>query len=183
MFKMGTSELNQCGRDVAAINAELKRLGPILINLHSVDVFHTPPLPRNTREASPDHWVQAVGEELVLGIFKDNRKNDFLIVTNRNYRHERKVVLQFQRFERPIEVVEKFDKKTGEWIELQIHKRGKDWSDLYNRKRLNSFMGYTTIFNDDRLFRLIPGAIGYPPPHEVVEFIIAPGDGELLRVK
>ena len=178
MFKVGSTELNQCGRDVAVINAELKRLGPILIKLHSVNVYHTPPVPRSTKEAPPQHWVQAECEDLVLGMFEDDSKNEFIIVTNRNHQYKRKVVLRFQR---PIEAVEKFDKQTGKWIKLQLHKRGDLRDDPYNLERLEAFIGFPPR-DEERLIQL-RNLNGYLPPYKVVEFIIAPGDGELLKVQ
>ena len=117
MFERGTAKFNQCGRDVAKINIELNHLGPILVKLRSIDVFHTPPLPRDTREAPLDHWAQIVGEEgtrgLVMGVFKDDSEYDYLLIANRDYRNEQQVTLFF---EEPVESLEILNKKTGEWL-------------------------------------------------------------------
>ena len=81
--------------------------------------FNTPPLPRNTKEAHMDHWAQVVGEDgtrgLVMGVLKDDSENDFLLVANRDYRHEQQVTLFFKE---SVESVEKLDKNTGEWIKF-----------------------------------------------------------------
>jgi len=115
----GTFKLTQAGKDVASINAELKRLGPILVQLGSTDVFHTRPLPSETRELPADYWIQTETPDLVLGMFQDDMKSDFILVVNRNYRQERQVVL---RFLRPVLLVEKFDKQTGKWTTLPLDK-------------------------------------------------------------
>ena len=51
MFQPNSLKLTKSGQDVAEINKELKVLGPKLVNLHSVDVYNTQPLPLGTREA------------------------------------------------------------------------------------------------------------------------------------
>jgi len=111
------AKLTQAGEDVAAINAELKRLGPILIKLRSVDVFHTAPLPANTRPISPDYWVQAKGRDLTVGMFKDATQADYIMVTNQDYQHRRWAVLQFGH---TVNSVAKFDKSCGKWSPLPV---------------------------------------------------------------
>lgn len=119
MFDFGTSKLNACGRDVAALNAELKRLGPVLVRLRSTDVFHTPPLPAETRALPADYWVQTETPELVLGVFKDRYDDaaDYLLVANKGIQEKREVVLQFRR---PVALVEQLDKQSGKWRALPL---------------------------------------------------------------
>ena len=81
---------DQCIKDVAAINAELKVIGPTLMKLRSVDVFHTAPLPTNTRSIPLKHWVHVEGEPtcegIVMGMFKDEDDMDYIMFVNRDYR-------------------------------------------------------------------------------------------------
>ncbi|MFQ5790232.1 MAG: hypothetical protein ACE5JI_07100, partial [Acidobacteriota bacterium] len=85
VFEPGSTTLTPSGRDVAALNAELRRIGPRLVKLRSLDVYHTPPLAPGTREAPKEHWVHLIGEEnkpgLVLGVFKDEAGTDYVMVT------------------------------------------------------------------------------------------------------
>jgi len=141
LFEWGTSRLRACGLDVAAINAELKRLGPILVGLESVDVFHTPPLPDATRPLPEGYWVQTATPDLVLGIFKDKQDNDYIMVANRKIDSTRQAVLSLPA---AVTEVAKFDKDEGKWINLPQSRRGKDLT---------------------------------------VGLDIAPGDGELLKVR
>ena len=118
----GATTLTPSGKDIAALNAELKRIGPILAQLRSTDVFHTPPLPSETRELPADYWIQTETPDLVLGMFQDDMRSNFILVVNRDYQQERQAAL---RFLRPVSVVEKFDKQTGKWITLPLGKVAK----------------------------------------------------------
>ena len=109
-------------RDAGIINAELKQLGPILIRLKSIDVFHTPPIPKNTRAVPQDYWIRSPTENLVLGVFKDPKRCDFILVANREYRFGQEAVLEFTT---SASVIEKIDKNTGKWVELPMHLEGK----------------------------------------------------------
>ncbi len=125
MFNKGTNELNECGKDVAAINAELKKLGPILIKLRSVNVYNTKPLPRGTREAPPDHWYQITGEEggagFVYGMFVDDKGVDYIFVVNRNYQHAQQadVVIQQRWKDVPgVDSIARFDMNENKWRDI-----------------------------------------------------------------
>ena len=140
IFKKGTVELTGSGKDIVQLNHEMQLLGPTLMKLRSVDVFHTEPLPCGTRSTPKEHWVHLIGEEatagLVLGMFKDDSETDYLdntdidyiMVTNRDYRHAQNVVIRFQSKWLGIapwhaakdekRTVERFDKSTGEWVKI-----------------------------------------------------------------
>ncbi len=133
-------QLTPVGQDAAVIGAEMKVLGPTLVKLRSQEVFHTPPLPRSTRQLPDDYWVQVAGEDWVLGVFKDPDNNDYLLLANRDHAKSKWAVLVILR---PDVQIDKMDKTTGEWIALPIRTRGDD---------------------------------------TVAEFIVAAGDGELLRL-
>ncbi len=133
--------LTPVGQDAAVIGAEMKVLGPTLVKLRSQEVFHTPPLPRSTRQLPEDYWVQVAGENWVLGVFKDPEDKDYLILANRDHTTSKWAVLVILR---PDVQIDKMDKTSGEWIALPIRARGDD---------------------------------------TVAEFIVAPGDGELLRLR
>ena len=119
-FRPGSAELSECGQHVAKLNAELQKLGGILIQLRSVDVFHTKPLPRRTCESQHDHWAQVIGEELLWGMFKDAADTDYILVANRDIHHRQQATIQFQRagYGRKVTSVLKLDKATGSWAQL-----------------------------------------------------------------
>ena len=111
-------------RDAGIINAELKRLGPTLVSLKSINVFHTPPVPKSVSPVPPDHWVQSPTKDLVLGVFQDKEEHDLILVVNREYRRGQEAVLKFAT---RVSVVEKIDKNTGKWTALPLSNEDKQW--------------------------------------------------------
>src|SRR6202012_1767514 len=115
--------LNECGRDVAAINADLKALGPVLMPLHSVDVFHTEPLPRDTRAVPAEHWVHVFSygyPGLVLGMLKDDAGTDYAMVSNTNYEGKQLVAMEIRR-KFPVKAVERFDRASKTWVPMPVN--------------------------------------------------------------
>lgn len=155
LFEPETTLLTPAGKDVAALNAEIKALSPILAKLRSVGVYHTPPLAAGTREAPKEHWLRLIGEQtkagLVMGMFLDEEGGDYLMVTNRDYHRSQSVVVRLQSkwlgiapWHKPKTysyAVAKLDKQTGKWITISA----------------SSFVGFT--------------------------FVIGPAEGELFRIK
>jgi hypothetical protein len=129
LFEPKTAKLAPWGEDVAALNREVLHLGRALAPLRSIDVFHTAPLPRGTRESPKEHWVQLIGEEdragLVYGMFEDDEGNDYLMVANRDYDDSQSVTVRLQSkwlgiapWNKPKSYaygIETLDKATGEW--------------------------------------------------------------------
>jgi hypothetical protein len=122
--------LSPAGRDAAALNAELLRLGPVLVPLRSEGVHHTPPLAAGTRAAPKEHWVQVAGEEgrpgLVMGTFTDDAGLDYVLVANRDFREGQMVTVRLQSkwlgiapWHKPKQYsygIEQFDRANGAWV-------------------------------------------------------------------
>jgi len=104
-------------QDAATINAELKVLGPELTQLRSVDIFHTPPLPAQTRPIPPDAWVRTSIPSLLLGLLKNDQGQDFILLANRNWREPTTASLTFTR---PVASVSILDRKGGAWKEAVL---------------------------------------------------------------
>jgi len=153
------TQLTPSGKDVAVVNAELKRLGPILMGLRSLDVYHVAKadVPKSTRPLPHHYWLQTATNETILGTFKDAQGGDFLMLVNRNVDKEQTAVV---RFGRPVAAAEKFDKQKGGWVNLavvnaeQFDKR-EEWAKLIALRRRG---------------------------RQAVELTLSPGDGELLRI-
>lgn len=107
------------GEDVARINAELRHLGPALIELRSVEVYHTPPLPPDTRAIPDDSPVQVSGGEIVLGVMEHPRepRTDYFMLANRDHTAACTATLQFRE---PVRAVQRLDKTTGQWRPLPV---------------------------------------------------------------
>jgi len=155
VFEEGGAELTRSGGDIAALNAELGALGPVLAELKSRDVYHTPPLPRGTREAPTEYWVHLLGDGpgagLVQGMFEGADGTDYILVANRDYRASQSVAVRLQSkwlgiapWQEPKDYsydIQQYDRETGEWVEVDS----------------SSFVGFT--------------------------FVIGAGDGELFRIE
>ncbi|MFQ5810974.1 MAG: hypothetical protein ACE5JM_15255, partial [Armatimonadota bacterium] len=143
LFEHGTAELRPCGEDVAALNAELKHLGAVLVKLRSRDVFHTAPVPAACRPIPADLGVGTDTAELVIGVFEhpDDERSDYLLVANKSIGESRDVRLRFSR--RPSRV-RRLGKRNGRWAPVRVR-------------------------------RADGGG--------VLELSLAPGDGELVRVR
>lgn len=185
IFERGTSKLNQCGKDVAAINAELKILGPVLMKLHSIDVFHTEPLPRDARSVPEDHWIQVFSygyPGLVLGTFRDEEGTDYAMVSNTNWEDKKIVAMEIRR-KFPVEKIEKFDKKTGAWLPLQITEILSEKSRNKIAQAYDYYMYSQRTGGDNITYRDINERwTEKGNSKQLVEFELAPGDGELFRI-
>ena len=121
MYELGTTNYKLSGSAVAAINADVKKLGPHLIGLESVDVFHTRPTPIISREIKPGYWLQVSGGQIVLGLLKDNANSDYAMIANRDVYSSATATLEFLT---PVLQVKHFNKSTGQWILLTIDNSG-----------------------------------------------------------
>lgn len=73
-------------RHVAALNAELRVLGPAMLRLRSRAVYHTPDAPVGASRLPVHALVAAVeGGAYVIGEFEDERGSPHLLVVNRDY--------------------------------------------------------------------------------------------------
>jgi hypothetical protein len=132
VFEADTGVLTPAGRDVAALNREVRPIGDVLAGLRSIGVFHAPATAAGTRSAPREHWVQVVGEEgragFVLGAFKDDADVDYVLVANRDYREAQSAVVKLQSkwlgiapWYLPKEyryAIDRFDRASGRWTAL-----------------------------------------------------------------
>ena len=107
-------------KDVAALNQEIAKFGAPLMELESLGVHHTAPLPYGAEAIPASCPVQITGEgEFVLGLFgKDSQRSAFMIV-NRNYTQPASAAVNITI---PGRKLQEFDRKTGKWS------RGKSFS-------------------------------------------------------
>jgi hypothetical protein len=108
-------------QDCAKINAELKVLGPELVKLQSVGVFHTAPLPPQTTLLPTDGWVQSPTEQLLLGLFKNPEGKDFILAANRDWKQAHTATLNFAKSVKNIEML---DTQTGHWAKMNLADSG-----------------------------------------------------------
>ncbi|MCE5276464.1 MAG: hypothetical protein ABFD92_19445 [Planctomycetaceae bacterium] len=112
-------------KEVAAINAEINRLGPALMELESTAVYHTAPVPYGTQTAPADAPVQVTGGgEFVLGLFGKAKaatetkapvalKTTAFMIVNRNYKQPGEATLKVRP---PVRALQELDRTSGRWI-------------------------------------------------------------------
>ena len=188
LFDKQTGDMNETGRHVAAINRELKTLGPVLFPLESTGVFHTPPVPKGSREPSSDHWVQVVGKDVLIGTFSDRDRREYVMAVNKSADRANKAVLQFRLFLQEVDRAELFDRMTGKWRPLTVTevKDDRDHTRIYNFDNIPKEMKDRITYNHKALtpkdlafFELYHT---YRPPYQAVSLPLKPGDGELVRI-
>ncbi len=124
---------------VVALNKEIAKFGPALMELESLGAYQTAPLPYGA-EATPNPGsVQIAGKgAFVVGVFgKDARPSSFMIV-NRYYLQAQTATVRVMI---PGRKLQELDRQTGEWT------RGK----TLNRKRV---VEVKLAPGDGRLFRV-----------------------------
>lgn len=154
MFEPKSLKLSKSGQDVAEINKVLKVMGPELVNLRSVDVYHTPPLPLGTSEAPKEHWIRLIGENnrdgLVYGMFRDDDSDyDYVLIANRDYQHSQNVTMRLQS--KWLGIAPWHKKKGYSYKIEQLNKTTGEWETASS----SSFVGYTFFIEaaEGELFR------------------------------
>lgn len=74
---------------VKRVNAELRVIGQAMLGLRSVGVFHTPSVPEGGRRPGGTcPVVDSDGGDLLIGWFRDPGSRDYIMVVNKDHRHE-----------------------------------------------------------------------------------------------
>jgi len=102
-------------RWVAALNADLRALGPVLLRLRSVAVYHTAPTPVGAARLPVHGLVGSVaGGAFVVGEFEDAAGAKHLLVVNRDAAWAATVKLTINR---PCRRLAWFDPAAGAWAD------------------------------------------------------------------
>ncbi len=83
-------------KQVTKINAELKQLGPVLMNLHSVAVYHTAPVPEGSKALPIDGLITKInGGEFAIGQFNSEDSSQYAMLVNRSSDNNAKAEIHF----------------------------------------------------------------------------------------
>jgi len=107
---------------LAEVAKEIKPLGPVLIKLRSTGVYHTKPVHPEAPGAAAvpkECWVQPSGEQLLVGLFEDEKANDYLMVVNCDAGQQRRATLSM---EPTVRAIKRMDKRTGKWAALEVQR-------------------------------------------------------------
>lgn len=136
-------------KPVAALNAELLKLGPALLKLDSIAVYQTAPLPYGAEAIPANAPVQIIGDgQFVLGLFGKAGKPTAFMIVNRDYGREAKAEV---RVAIPGGKLQELDRKNGRWSDVAT----------WNKNRT---MKIELMPGDGRLFRVTGTAIRLASP-------------------
>ena len=98
---------------VTALNHELAKFGPALMELDSLGIYQTAPLPYGA-EAIPDNSPVRVTSEggFVLGLFGKRAKPSAFMVVNRDYSQSTQATVKVMI---PGRRLQELDRQTGKW--------------------------------------------------------------------
>jgi len=89
-------ELTEHWYMVGRVNREVLALGPTLLPLSSVGVYHTPPLPLGCRPLPEGQLLRAViGAEAIIGFFSDQAGSNYAMLVNRSPRDDADLLVRF----------------------------------------------------------------------------------------
>ncbi len=104
-------------QDVAALNHEIATFGPALMQLKSVGVYHTAPLPYGGEAVPPHSPVQIRGDgAFVLGLFSESAQTNAFMLVNRDYKNETETTVEITL---PGHKFQELDRQTGKWIDAR----------------------------------------------------------------
>jgi hypothetical protein len=115
------------GEELKNINAAIKAYSPIYEKARCQAVYHTAPLPPGCAAAPDDSWVKIAGEEVLVGVFRDEpaedgaAQGDYLLVANRDAFKPHAAKLTFTG---KIEAVDRMDKAKAEWQSVKTAAEG-----------------------------------------------------------
>ena len=128
-----TVQLTPHGEEIARINHEVMPLRKLIMQIgNPVAVYSTPVqsgkagtkaqgdkrvVPGRLQAFPKDFWLQADGGEFVMGVFKDDRKRDFVFVANHHHDAEQAVKLLVSEKTSEAEL---FDRKSEKWRPLEV---------------------------------------------------------------
>jgi len=106
---------------IRKLNSEINHLGPILIRLRSVAVYHSKEVPRGGVKLPGDTLVRRVSDnaDLVVGHFKDEADRDYVFLMNKDYTEG---VTARVTLKGPVGGLRAFNADTGEWEEVGFEK-------------------------------------------------------------
>jgi hypothetical protein len=102
-------------KDVAIINAEIRKLSPALMSLDFQSVYHTGLLPLGGEKMPKNAGVKVVSNgEFVVGLFGKGQKTTAFTIVNRNYKQKQTAEVKLNLSGRKLQ---ELDRKTGKWVQ------------------------------------------------------------------
>ena len=100
-------------KDVAALNLEIMKFGPALMELDSIGLYHTAPLPYGAEAMPLSCPVRIAGDGgFVLGLFGKNAQPSAFMIVNRDYKKASEASVKVMM---PGRRLQELDRRTGKW--------------------------------------------------------------------
>ncbi|HOX03141.1 MAG TPA: hypothetical protein P5555_11860 [Candidatus Paceibacterota bacterium] len=108
---------------VAALNKEIRGFGPALMQMDSVAVYHTAPLPYGA-EAIPGRAPVQIASpgEFVLGLFGQSGRTTAFMIVNRDYHREAEAIVDVAL---PGSRLQELDRNSGGWSGIETPGTGR----------------------------------------------------------
>lgn len=104
--------------EIARLNKEVAALSPVLLQLDSLGVWHTEPLPWGTTAVPKSSPVQITGEgEFVLGLFGRGGRPSAFMIANRSHKESQVATLQVKGTQ-----LQEFSRANENWLDYPITK-------------------------------------------------------------
>ena len=123
----GVPARNAHGEELKRINAAINAYSSIYKKARCQAVYHTAPLPAGCVAAPENAWVKPVGQEVLVGVFREQgdalgeAEMDYLLVANRDAFHPRTATLNISRKDA---LVQRMDKQSAKWVEHPSETKG-----------------------------------------------------------
>jgi len=137
-----SSKRDELYASIQQLNLEINNIGDILINLNSDGVYHYPNVPAGAKLLPANKVVKEIsdGSDMLIGIFKHQDGDDYLMLMNKDYNASTTATIKFNYI---LDGFEVFDADKNLW-EAQ----------LYDNSSGSSSFEYTFEPGDGKLFKL-----------------------------
>ncbi|NOY59039.1 MAG: T9SS type A sorting domain-containing protein [Calditrichaeota bacterium] len=110
----GSPKRDELYASIQKLNAEINSLGPVMLKLDSKAVYHSGSIPMGGVALPNNALIKSVSAnaDLVIGLFKDEKDADYVMLMNKDYDNR---VTATIRFSRSFSQLEAFNTNTEEW--------------------------------------------------------------------
>ena len=116
---MTSPEKEEAYAAIQSLNAEIRALGPVLMNLTSTGTYHLSQVPLGCKILPDQCLLKSITPEnpFMVGFFKDKEDQEYFMLMNRNYDEDKSLQVILNR---NVESAAYFNVVTGQWQDIQI---------------------------------------------------------------
>ena len=116
---MSSPEKEEAYAAIQSLNAEIKTLDPVLMDLQSAGVYHLNTLPLGCSSPPANCIVHSISSDVdvMIGEFKDEMDNDYMILMNKDYNQQISPQITLSRY---VNNLDYFDLEAKSWQNVSI---------------------------------------------------------------